>query len=77
MKLLGFTTKEIRNRYLYIVMILTVFGSTLAIILNLLFSREIIEAMLNGLDGLMISSSIMEILSASMLILIELMGLSH
>ncbi|WP_234122470.1 ABC transporter permease [Clostridium hydrogenum] len=72
MKALGFTTKEIRNRYLCRIIILTVFGSVISIILNLLFSRQIIEVMLNGLDGLMISWSIIEILSISMFILVLL-----
>lgn len=72
MKSLGFTTKEIRNRYLYRIIILTVLGSIISIILNLLFSRQLIAAMLNGLDGLMISSGIIEILSVSMFILVAL-----
>lgn len=72
MKSLGFTRKEIRNRYLYRIIILAVFGNIISVVLNLLFSRQLIAAMLNGLDGLMISPIIIEMLSASMFILVGL-----
>lgn len=70
MKSLGFTTKEIRNRYLYRIIILTVVGTIISIIFNLFFSRQLIAAMLNGLDGLMISLSVIGSLSVSMFILV-------
>ena len=70
MKGLGFKYKEIRNRYLYRIVILTGISSILAVILNMIFSKSIIKTAMGGLDVLIISPRVMAISVASMFILI-------
>lgn len=72
MKALGFKSSEIRNRYLYRILILTGISSILSAAFNLVFSRNIIKAMMSGQDVLIIWKAIIGISIAAMLILIVL-----
>lgn len=72
MKALGFTSGEIRNRYLYRIMILTGVSSILAVTLNMVFSKSIFKAMMSGQDVLIISSMVMEVSVAAMFIIVIL-----
>ena len=70
MKALGFTSKEIRNRYLYRILILTLFSTIIAIIFNLTLARPMIAAAVSKLDVLVISPITMLLLIITMVILI-------
>ncbi|MFT8316097.1 MAG: FtsX-like permease family protein [Clostridium sp.] len=70
MKALGFTTREIRNRYLYRILILTLFSTIISIFLNLTIARPMIAAAISNMDVLIISPTTMLLLITSMLILI-------
>ena len=70
MKALGFTSKEIRNRYLYRILILTTISTIIAVILNLTISRPLIAAAVSGLDVLIISPKMMAVLLVVMITLI-------
>lgn len=61
MKSIGFTSSQIRKRYLYRITILTVISSIFAVILNMLFSRNIIKTAMGGLDVLIISPKVIAI----------------
>ncbi|MHC1684650.1 MAG: ABC transporter permease [Clostridiaceae bacterium] len=75
MKALGFTSNEIRNRYLFRIIILTSISVVIATILNLAVSRPIIAAAIMNLDVLIISPIIMVTLIISTVILILLITL--
>lgn len=68
MKALGFTTKDIQNRYLYRILLLTAISTALACVLNLLFSRQVLAAAL--MDVLIISPITMLLLITAMVLLI-------
>ena len=70
MKSLGFTTKEIRNRYLYRIIILTSFSTILAVIFNLTAARPMIAASVRKMDILIISPKVMLLLLTAMILLI-------
>ncbi|MBW9146679.1 ABC transporter permease [Clostridium sp. CM027] len=70
MKALGFTSKEIRNRYLYRILILTLFSTIIAIIFNLTLARPMIAAAVSKLDVLIISPVTMLLLITTMVCLI-------
>ncbi|AGK95987.1 ABC transporter permease [Clostridium pasteurianum] len=70
MKALGFTTKEIRNRYLYRILILTLFSTIISILLNLTVARPMIAAVISNLDVLIISPITMLLLITAMVLLI-------
>lgn len=70
MKALGFTSREIRNRYLYRILILTLFSIVVAVSLNLTIARPMIAAAFGKLDVLIISPRTMFLLTASMVLLI-------
>jgi len=70
MKALGFTYKDIRNRYLYRISILTSFSIVIASTLNIIFGNKIFEVAV-GLDALIISPVTMLILITLMVILIS------
>ncbi|HEY8893084.1 MAG TPA: ABC transporter permease [Clostridium sp.] len=72
MKALGFTSKEITNRYLYRILILTLCSTIIAIILNLTIARPIIAAVINKLDVLIVSPVTMLLLITIMIFLILL-----
>jgi len=72
MKSLGFSSKDIRNRYLYRILILTLFSTIIAVILNLTAARPIIAAAISNLDVLIISPETMIMLLAAMILLIIL-----
>lgn len=72
MKALGFTASEIRNRYLYKILILTGISSILAVILNIMFSRSITKVSMEGLDVLIISPQIIVVSIVVMFILVVL-----
>lgn len=61
MKAIGFTSSQIRKRYLYRITILTVISSIFAVILNMLFSRNIMKTAMGGVDVLIISKKVMAI----------------
>ncbi|MDP4146340.1 MAG: FtsX-like permease family protein [Bacillota bacterium] len=75
MKALGFTSKEISLRYLYRILILTLFSTILAVILNLTAARPMIAASVNKLDILVISPSTMAAIITAMIILITSIAL--
>jgi len=70
MKALGFTYREIRNRYLYRILILTVVSILLSIMLNMMFARSIVAAVIDKMDVLIISPITIAGLIALMLVLI-------
>ena len=70
MKALGFSSKEIRNRYLYRILILTLFSTIIAILLNLTIARPMIAAVINKLDVLIVSTVTMLLLITTMVSLI-------
>jgi putative ABC transport system permease protein len=70
MKALGFTSREIRSRYLYRILILTSFSIIVAVSLNLTIARPMIAAAFGKLDVLIISPRTMFMLTASMVLLI-------
>lgn len=70
MKALGFTTKEISRRFLYRILILTVFSVIVAVVLNLTVTRPIIAAAIMNLDVLIISPVTMIALIGAMIVLI-------
>ena len=72
MKALGFTSKEIRNRYLYRILILTVFSTIISIILNVTIARPIIASVINKLDVLIVLPVTMLLLISAMFVLIFL-----
>lgn len=70
MKALGFTSKEIRNRYLYRIIILTTVSTIIAILFNLTLARPLIAASIMNLDVLIISPVTMLLLITTMVSLI-------
>ncbi|MDS0524865.1 FtsX-like permease family protein [Clostridium sp. SHJSY1] len=70
MKALGFTSREIRNRYLYRMLILTLISVIIAITLNLTVSKPIIRASLASLDVLIVSPGTMAALVFLMICLV-------
>lgn len=70
MKALGFTSKEIRNRYLYRILILTLISVIVAVIINLIVAKPIIAAAIMNLDVLIISLTTMIALLSAMILLI-------
>jgi len=72
MKALGFTYKEIRNRYLYRIILLTLVSILLAVALNIAFSRTVITYVIDNLDVLIISPKVVIELLLSMFVLVVL-----
>lgn len=72
MKALGFTSSEIRNRYLYRIAILTGISSIAAVMLNIMFSKSIAKAVMNGMDVLIVSPCVISAAAAAMFILVIL-----
>lgn len=76
MKALGFTSSEIRNRYLYRMTILTVLSSIIAVILNMLISKSIIKTAMGGMNVLINSKFVIATSVAAMFILITVIVLA-
>lgn len=72
MKALGFSSREIKNRYLFRIVILTVASSIISIVFNCIFSKSIIKIAMGGLNVLIISPVIITALVISMFALIIL-----
>lgn len=70
MKALGFTSKEISHRYLYRILILTLFSSIAAVTLNLTIGKPIMAAAISKLDVFIISKSTMTLLLTAMIFLV-------
>ncbi len=70
MKALGFTSKEISHRYLYRILILTLFSSIAAVALNLTIGKPIMAAAISKLDVFIISKSTMTLLLTAMIFLV-------
>ncbi|MDD3223740.1 MAG: FtsX-like permease family protein [Clostridium sp.] len=75
MKTLGFTYREIQNRYLYRIMILTVISSFIAVTLNLIFSRKIVALVIENMDVLIVSKEMIISIVLAMFVLIVLVTL--
>lgn len=75
MKALGFTSGEIRNRYLYRILILTGISSILAVAISGLCSKNIIKAAMSGMDVLIVSPIVLAVSVAAMFIVIILLVL--
>ncbi len=71
MKALGFTNKEIRNRYLYKILLLTIISIFLSIMLNMIFAKQLI-ALVITVDVLIISPVITLAVVLAMFLLIML-----
>ena len=72
MKALGFTSSEIRNRYLFRIWILTAVSSILAVIINTLLSRKVITIAMGGVDVFINSPLIVAISAAAIFVLITI-----
>ncbi len=72
MKALGFTYKEITNRLVYRIIFLTSASIILSVMLNMIFARSLIAFVIENLDVLIVSPSIMFVLLLTMFILILL-----
>jgi putative ABC transport system permease protein len=70
LKALGFTTREIRSRFLLRILIITLFSTLVAVTLNLALGPPLIAAAINDLDVLIISPITMVSLVAAMILLV-------
>lgn len=72
MKALGFTSSQIRNRYLFRILMLTGISSLVAVIFNILFSRSIFMTAIGGIDVMLVPVSVMAVSVAAMFALVIL-----